>query len=365
MVTIMRVLFLNRYSSSGASSRLRVLQYIPYYKSIGFDVEVRALFDENYLHDLYLSKRRSRVRVAQLYYKRLLHILSVWKYDLIWIEKELFPYAPALFERLLCLLGKPYVVEYDDAIFHNYDRSKNWFVRKFLNSKIDVVMKNSACVVAGNKYIADRARNACAPRVVTVPTVIDITRYGCGARLENTPFTIGWIGTPSTEKYIIDIWPSLRKACADYGAKIILVGADPEVVKDLGGGNVEVLSWSEESEVELIKQFDIGIMPLQDGPWERGKCGYKLIQYMGCGVPVIASPVGVNVDIVTGSSCGLLASSLIEWDKAIAELYGSPIARRDKGLAGRRAVEDIYSVSIQAPILGSIINSTAVNKRVS
>jgi len=137
----------------------------------------------------------------------------------------------------------------------------------------------------------------------------------------------------------------------------MLIGATPDIVSEFLGVNVEVVSWSEETEAKLISKMDIGIMPLPDGPWEKGKCGYKLIQYMACAIPVIASPVGVNVDIVRTSKSGLLADRLVEWEDALKQLLSSHAQRIAMGKAGRTAVEKKYSLQVQAPIVIGVLKS--------
>jgi glycosyltransferase involved in cell wall biosynthesis len=129
----------------------------------------------------------------------------------------------------------------------------------------------------------------------------------------------------------------------------------------LPGIDVVVVPWNEDNEATLIRQMDIGIMPLPDASWEKGKCGYKLIQYMACAVPVIASPVGVNVDIVTQSQSGMLADTLSEWSNALSLLLRSVEHRRQFGAAGRQAVERTYCLEVQAPVLSKILH-TAISR---
>lgn len=358
---LMKILLFSKYSRIGASSRLRILQFIPYLEANGFKCTVKSLLDDEYLNSLYTHSRRAPLAIASLYLKRLIMLFDFFRYDLIWVEKEIFPYLPAFAEKLLRLFGKAYVVDYDDAIFHNYDLSDNLVVRKFMGRKIDAVMRSSACVIAGNSYLAERARTAAAPRVEIIPTVVDHTRYRPRQDSSSKGLVIGWIGSPSTQKFVLGIREALTKACQVHNARLMLVGASPQIVTEFPGVQVDVVAWSEGSEAEQIRQMDIGIMPLPDGPWEKGKCGYKLIQYMACAVPVIASPVGVNVRIVSGSHSGLLADSLAEWERTLLQLLKSPEQRSALGVAGRKAVEETYSLQVQAPILLQIFNE-AINQ---
>ena len=350
-----KVLLLSKYSRMGASSRLRSLQYLPYLESEGFDITVQSLFDDHYLKTLYVKGRRPLFRVAKLYFLRLFALARYYQYDLIWVEKEVFPYLPAFAERLLHLLGKPYVVDYDDAVFHNYDLSQLSIVRKILGRKVDAVMRNSTCVIVGNTYLEGRAKSANAARTTLIPTVVDHARYTPAKSRENKCLTIGWIGSPSTQKYVVDLSKPLSRVCSKFNARLLLVGANMQIATSFPDIDIEVALWSETSEVALVGQMDIGIMPLRDGPWEKGKCGYKLIQYMASAVPVVASPIGVNVAIVTDSGSGILAESVIQWEDALIRLLQSSKIRSKLGHAGRNAVKHNYSLAVQGPSLKRVL----------
>lgn len=152
----MKILYFTKYSAKGASTRMRSLQYFPFLQSKGLAITYSPLFNDEYLDNLY-SGKRSVWNILSGYLRRLMVLFTIRKYDKIVIEYELFPYLPAWAERVLSKLGISYIVDYDDAIFHNYDKSDYPWVRKFLSRKIDVVMKHSKVVVAGNQYLAYRA----------------------------------------------------------------------------------------------------------------------------------------------------------------------------------------------------------------
>ncbi|WP_235045595.1 glycosyltransferase family 4 protein [Methylophaga lonarensis] len=164
--------------------------------------------------------------------------------------------------------------------------------------------------------------------------------------------TIGWIGTPKTCHYLLSLIPVFENLKARYDIRFVAVGANTEEFQDTP---IETWPWSQESEVTSIQQFDIGIMPLIDSPWERGKCGYKLIQYMACGLPVVASPVGVNTEIVRERINGYLATNDDEWEEALIKLCTDTETRLRMGLAGREMVEQQYSIKSQSTKLLSAI----------
>lgn len=348
------LLFLTKYARSGASSRYRSFQYLPFLEQAGMTCEVSPLFDDDYIANRYRSGRGSKLDIIRAFLRRVGAIVRARKYDLVVVEYELLPYFPAIFERLFGWLGVRYVVDYDDALFHQYDRHRNPLVRSLLGGKIATVMKHADAVVAGNEYLADYARRAAASRVEVIPTVIDLERYPPGLTKQDGPFTIGWIGQPSTARYLKTIAPALVEACRDGAARLRLIGSGPV---ELPGVDVELLPWSGESEVALMHTFDVGIMPLPDEPWARGKCGFKLIQYMACGLPVIASPVGVNSEIVEEGKSGFLASSPDEWQQALETLMADAGLRKRMGMHGRSRVEERYCLQVAAPKLALLLRS--------
>ena len=351
----MKVLALTRYGSSGASSRLRIVQYVPLLRGMGITVTVAPLLRENYLARLNAGLGPHWPAIFADYIARLRILFNLRQFDLVWIEKELFPSLPAWIEFLLFRAGVKYVVDYDDAIFHQYDQSVHP-LKKLLRRKIDNVMRNASTVVCGNDYLAKRADAAGAHKIVIIPTVIDLRRYVPREPDSKLQCVIGWIGSPTTSKYLDMVAPALQTLAKEFSIKLVVVGAK----FDLAGIQVDCLEWSEQTEVDHISTFDIGIMPLDDSPWERGKCGYKLIQYMACGRPVIASPVGVNVDLVKNDMNGYLANSTAEWLVALRKLLDSSELRCRLGHAGRRLVEEQYTLQKTVACLATTLRDAKV-----
>lgn len=352
----MRVLLLSRYARLGASSRLRSFQYLPYLEQAGFAVTVAPLFDDDYVRGL-SSGTISKFSILKAYWLRLIFILKAKQFDLVWLEYEMLPWLPAWLELALLPKAIPLVVDYDDAIFHRYDQHRFKLVRKLLGLKIDAVMRRAAVVLVGNDYLGDRAKQAGGKRVVLLPTVVDATRYAVVEKTNSQAVTIGWIGQPSTAKYLIMLGPVLKKIIDKHAVRVVAIGAQPA---QFIGLPIEVKTWTEDTEAGDIQQFDIGIMPLNDTLWEKGKCGYKLIQYMACGKPVVASPVGVNCVIVKQGVNGYLASTEREWFEALDGLCADIALRKRMGEEGRKMMEQHYSLQIAAPRLIELF-STVVN----
>lgn len=354
-----RILFLTKYSRAGASSRYRTFQFLPFLQEEGLHCEVAPLFDDRYLAIKYRAGRARAVDVAKALGRRIWQLLHVRRFDLLVIEYELLPYFPAWIERLLTRQGIRYAVDYDDALFHQYDQHRSSVVRSLLGDKICRVMQGAELVTAGNAYLADYAARAGAKWIEEVPTVVDLRKYAPRAPDPGHslgPVTIGWIGSPATAKYLDAVAAPLLEVCRLTGARVRLVGAG---AVSLPGVPIDVEPWDEATETQRIAAFDIGIMPLADGPWERGKCGFKLIQYMACGVPVVASPVGVNRRIVQSGVHGFLAGNAQEWIASLTELARNASLRARMGAEGRLRIQKAYSTQVVAPRLAQLLACAA------
>jgi glycosyltransferase involved in cell wall biosynthesis len=232
-------------------------------------------------------------------------------------------------------------------------------------------MAQSALVIGGNQYLAQRARQAGAPQVAVLPTVLDIDRYCCkeypvfkspgdnGSQAAAELPCIVWIGSPSTAAYLENLKPVLTRVAQQHRFRLRIIGGLPLTIT---GVPVDCLAWSEATEAQWLRSADIGIMPLTDTQWERGKCGYKLIQYMASGLPVVASAVGANQDIVLDDVNGYLASTPEQWSEALGRLLASPALRARLGLAGRQRVEARYCVQQVWPTLASLLQRAGEKK---
>lgn len=348
-----RVLLLTRYTNRGASSRLRTLQYVDALSRRGIEFEIDSLLDDAYLEALYAGRPIRWDRVAGAYVRRAALRSRLQSFDVVWLEKEAFPWLPFACETWLWSGATAIVVDYDDAIFHRYDQHRSAWIRRLLGDKIDRVMRRATAVVAGNEYLAKRARRAGAERVEIIPTSVDLGRYHPREPASRRgPFTVGWIGTPQTAHFLTDIAPALRRIAAHGDVRFVFVGCPAGLEL---GVDYEARPWSEATESTDIGSFDVGLMPLNDAPFERGKCGYKLIQYMACAVPVIASPVGVNEQIVRPDANGFLADSVDEWVAALERLRGDDRLARTLGACGRARVEAEYSTTAALPKLEQVL----------
>lgn len=331
---------------------MRFVQFIPFLKSKGIECEVSPLFNDSMLQLKYRHGSYGTKGVLSAYWRRVCVMLGAHRFDVLWIEKEALPWFPAWFEkRLLCRV--PYVLDFDDAIFHNYDLHRFGLVRSLLGKKINWLMASSRLVVAGNHYLANRATGAGAKWVEIIPTVIDLSRYPMkkGYALASVPIIV-WIGSPSTAQYLLDLAEPLAKLAKQTPFLLRVIGGGQFVMP---GVNVEVRAWSLETEVANILECDVGVMPLRDTPWEQGKCAYKLIQYMACGLPTVSSPIGANKDVVLEGQSGFHADSPRAWFEALADLLSDESLRKQMGQAGRMRVEVEYSLQIASSKLYSLL----------
>jgi glycosyltransferase involved in cell wall biosynthesis len=351
----LQVLLLTRYGRKGASSRLRFLQYLPGLDDYGIDVHPAPFLDDTYLKQLYHGQRPSMRRVLAFYSERLHRLAKARDFDVVWIEKEVLPWVPGWVARAM-LRGTPLVIDFDDAWHLRYSQSSNPLIRLMLGQKLERLAKYADFVIVANKFLQRWAEDAGAKRVTCIPTVVDLRRYPQTALPPAEPFTIGWIGTPETAPYLEIVKPALKRVLAKEGTRLLLVGAEPSF---LPLPNVETQSWSEAREADLLQRMHVGIMPLPQGVWEYGKSGYKLVQYMAASRPVVASPVGVNNDVVKEGVNGFFAITEEEWIGNLERFRGSPSLIERCGAAARATVENAFSLRATLPKIAEILKSAA------
>jgi glycosyltransferase involved in cell wall biosynthesis len=222
-----------------------------------------------------------------------------------------------------------------------------------LGNKFDNLIARSSSVTAGNLFLVEYAKKFNEDTIL-LPSVVDTSIYKSIPYIKkNNVFTVGWIGSPSTDPYLQLLIKPLNQLSKEKPIRLVVIGGD---APKIDGVFVEQIAWNREREVNLINSFDVGVMPLADDEWSRGKCAYKLIQYMACGLPVVASRVGANVDVVI-SKCGFLVDSASGWVESLRELRDNPSMRSDMGLEARLHIIKNYSLERNLPLLASVIKS--------
>jgi glycosyltransferase involved in cell wall biosynthesis len=347
---MIKILGLALYGPLAASHRYRLGHFVPGLAWMGIDLQIRHLLSDEYLHARFNGQAlplKSMVKDGMSRFKDLWHQDG---FDAVMLQCELMPLMPGWLER--ALIRKPYIYDFDDAFYLKYRTGKMHWAKPMLGSKFDRVMAGAAAVTAGNYGLADYASRLNG-NTHYLPTVVDTDRYlpMKGTR-DSEFFTVGWIGSPSTAPYLQELIEPLSNLGKEGSVRLIVIGGKAPKIPNV---SVVERQWHEHTELDLINAFDVGVMPLPDDDWARGKCAFKLIQYMACAVPVIASPVGANVDVVNKES-GVLASSAQEWLEAFRLLRDKPAMRINMGEAGRARVVQHYSLHQNLPKLAGVIH---------
>jgi glycosyltransferase involved in cell wall biosynthesis len=303
------------------------------------------------ISDLYNNKKRNLFLLCLAYLNRIKTLLTIHKYDFIWIEKELLPFFPSFLEMIFISKKTKYFLDYDDAIFHNYDFNNNKLLKYIYSNKFKNIISKAYKIFVGNQYLFNYAYQW-NKNITYIYSVVDERLYKSLNSKHIDKFTIGWIGSPSTTKYLNDIIKYLNRFKNRHNIRLITIGAS-----ELKSVDFELLQleWKLDDEVKNINLFDVGIMPLKENSWENGKCGFKLIQYMACSIPVIASPVGINKEIVS-KDVGFLAHDEKDWIDAIVKLMEDEETRLKFGSNGRKKVENNFSFYNNINILSSSFN---------
>ena len=353
-----RVLALSPIPEEGAGCRFRIAQYIPYLRDAGFDVTISAFYTPEFFRLVYkpgnyLRKALSFLRLAVRRFRELNDLDS---YDLVFLYREAIPLGPPLIERAIARRGKPIVLDFDDAIFMSNVSEANRAIGFLKNpGRVAEVVRLSTRVVVGNEFLASYARHH-NDQVTVIPTALDTDRFVPRLEAPAQPereLVVGWIGSPTTFPYLQDLAGVLAQVAGQHRFRLKVSGAGQPV--HFPGVAVDEVPWSLANEVSLFNTCDIGVYPLKDDEWSKGKCGFKAIQCMACGVPVVAAEVGVNREIITDGVDSFLASTPAEWIEKLGRLLSDPELRARMAAAGRRTIEDRYSLQVTAPRLAQIL----------
>lgn len=298
-------------------------------------------------------------RVAFDFARRASAVVRARRYDAAVVYREAALIGPAIYERLLAWAGVPMFFDFDDAIWREGElaASQNGiFQRLHFWGKTSTTCRLARAVLVGNAYLAEYAgkRNA---NVHVLPTSIELDRYPLQPELvDDDPFVVCWTGSTSTLAHFEQARTALERLAATRRIVVKVICNKPPDRPIAGAQNVFV-PWREEGEAEVIGASHVGIMPLPDNEYTRGKCGLKALQYMATGRPVVIAPVGMNVDLVRSGKNGFLASTDDEWVEALTRLADSRELRTRIGEAGRRTVEQGYSAQVVAKMFAEAVRS--------
>lgn len=345
-----KILFIgaHRFNRS-PSQRFRFEQYISFLQDNGFECYLSSLLDEVDDKKMYSKKNvlSKAIIIGKGVLKRNRDIKLARQYDIVFIQREAFMVGTTYFERQFRKLGKKLVFDFDDAIWlpNTYEGNKKfeWLKNP---AKTSELIAMADLVFAGNSYLTNYAKKF-NKNAYLIPTTID-TDYHIKkiTAKKKDRICIGWTGSLTTIQHFEQAIPYLRKLKEKFTDKIYF-----KVIGDAAYKNPELdiqgLAWTAASEIADLSEFDIGIMPLPDDEWARGKCGLKALQYMALETPVVMSPVGVNVEIVTDGVNGFLASNEKEWVDKLSLLIKDAELRKQVGIEARKTVEERYSIKSQ------------------
>ena len=321
------------YSLELNSARYRVLQYLPYLKEQGVDVSIH-LFTQ--------FKRTWRNKLK--FYN------TLGQYDIFYVHRRIFPPLEFAYIRKK---ARRIIFDFGDAIMYRSSSSKNPYSLS-RRIKFAYMMRRLDFVIAGNSFLKSEVLPYNS-HVKVIPSSIDLSRYSPKKRYvrSESPIIIGWLGSSSTLKYLKSLMPTFEKLYQKYPHFQLKIVCD----QFLDSNKIPVIKkeWSLETEEADLKSFDIGVMPLKDDLWSRGKCGLKILQYFSVGVPAVCTPVGINRDIVQTGVNGFWAQNEKQWEDRLLQLMQEEDLRREMGIKGRKTVESFYSIDVNAPRIFGIL----------
>lgn len=351
----MKVLFLTQYPREGPSSRFRVYQYIEGLQAEGITCSVQPLVPSSLYRSLYLERRSPRryfLQAAIAVIKRLSLLPLARYYDIAFVQKWPLPFASAAFVKALRRMNENIIFDFDDTIY--LDREE----------EVGEIIRVAKLTVVGNNYLRDFAEKY-TKNVAVIPTPVD-TQYYSPKRVLDQPIRnkdtviIGWIGTKQHVRYVEGLEAVFKSLSKIYPIHVKVVSNDRPKFKTFA--NYTFKAWKYEEEICDLASFDIGIMPLEDNKVTRGKCALKLLQYMALGLASVASPVGVNTEIIQDGENGFLAETQEEWTEKLGMLIADRALRQRLGKAGRNTVETLYSLDKMIPRLKAIFEQVQGDK---
>ncbi|MES1218701.1 MAG: glycosyltransferase family 4 protein [Bacteroidota bacterium] len=333
-----KILFIaNQVKDRSPAQRFRFEQYFEYLSSNGYDCELAHLLTANEAKIFY-SKGKAMSKawiVLKSFFRRYRQCSNANKYAIVFIQREAFITGTTFFERMLRRSKAKMISDINKkfAFLKNPDKTAS-------------LIKMADLIIAGNAYLADYAKNF-NTNIIIIPTTIDTNEYKPDYQYKkDKPIIIGWSGSFTTIQHFKYAVPALIKLQQKYGNSILI-----KVIGDAGYKNEELniisLDWNKRDELKELNSFHLGIMPLPDDEWSKGKCGLKGLQYMSLGIPTIMSPVGVNCEIINDGVNGFLANDEVEWIDKITLLIESKELREKLGHQSRQTVIERYSVEAQ------------------
>ena len=360
-----RVLALTIRPREAADTRYRLLEYFPYLEKVGFEFVHKSLLSSEF----YSRQQSGRlglgdaVGFAAAVVKRAAGLLKNLNCDVVWVSRELMPYGPPLLEKLLFSSGLPVILDIDDALFEADPLGGRGHKKLRDFKKYEYIASRCRAVVAGNSYLAAYYAKL-AGNVHLIPTCVDHLKY---AAIDHLPdpdgrIRLGWLATPANVGHLDLVRGPIESLARRYDIEFRAVGLTKALPWAMP--HIRSIPWRLPEEMEYLREFDIGLMPLADSLFTRGKCSFKLIQYMAAGVPAVVSPVGANCETLIDGEQGFLAETPEQWEEYLEKLILNENLRRKMGLSGRERVRTHYSLAAYWPKYADILrgDDAAKNK---
>ncbi|MDG1330774.1 MAG: glycosyltransferase family 4 protein [Crocinitomicaceae bacterium] len=336
--------------SEAPSQRFRFEQYLSFFEEQGYNVEFYSFLSDKTWKALYKEGSFFAKAFGMLgsFWRRFMLMFKLRSADVVFIHRESSMIGPPMFEWIIAkVLRKKFIYDFDDAIWlPNYSDSNARFQRLKAYGKVKKIMKWAHVVSAGNEHLADFAKQYNS-NVTIIPTTIDLENvHTLSSNQAVEKPIIGWTGTHTTMNYLDEIAPVIKELEQTYDFTFRVISNQAPSFDSMGIGlkSLEFVKWNKESEIEDLAKINIGIMPLTDTIWAKGKCGFKGLQYMALEIPSVMSPVGVNTKIVDHKKNGFLCNSPEEWKHTLIELLENESLRTEIGKAGYQTVKKSYSV---------------------
>lgn len=350
----MRILFVTE-GTHAPSSRFRVQQFIPHFEAVDIQCTVAAGYGPRY--NAIASTRWGAAYKLAARSKRFVQGLDAARYDILFVQRPILPFSP-LPEEVLTRINPRMIFDVDDAVFLGANSQTSPRRRQTFERCVEL----STHYIAGNDFLAQNG--GCLNKTSVIPTVIDTDLYRPAKRtqantMDDETIVIGWIGSRTTVRYVDQVLPALRELRDRYPQVVVRIVCSHMPEHLSAEERFEFIPWTKEGEITAIQSFDIGIMPMEDTQISQGKCGFKMIQYMATGIPVVSSPVGANASIFQGSNAGALATTQQEWIDALADLLDDRDYRQNCGADAREHAVAHYSVRAVLPRYLSLFQAVA------
>lgn len=349
-----RILFISAGSRVAPATRYRIYQILPFLEKEGIDYKVYSIFSERMTFRMIKSPTFNKLQRI-VYYVQLVmeRFIRAWKiiflagrFDIVFLQRATFPIG---LEKLLRLRNKNIIFDIDDAIYlpdNDETGFIGWLKRQMKKREVISVLKISKCVITENSYIKDFVKNYCKKVYIIVGPIDIIRNFIKEDNAVSEEILIGWIGSPSTAMYLNMLDGPIKELTKKHKIRFRLIGSGSY---SIDGVKVELMDWDEGTEVSELHKFDIGIMPMPDNEWTRGKVGCKTVQYMANAIPSVVSYTPTTLEVINDGVNGFLADSEEEWIEKLSLLIENPELRKRIGIAGRKTAEQRFSIQTNGP----------------